>query len=236
MGIVNIVVNPSDVPTNDKEREQKTDSVDAGKLAHSLRKKELTGIYTHRLETLQDRSLLRVRKGLVNDMTRIKNRIKGMLYYYGVPYPAEYSQGKGHWSRRFSDWLKKEVLEGNAVGKEACSLLLEEYEGKKELLLKSTRMIRELSKQDGYCENLKFIRSVPGIGCLTGMYFLVNIEDIERFPSRDRFAGYIGLKPTRHQSDSKDPKGHLTNRSQKELRALLIESAWVAARKDSALT
>jgi transposase len=95
LGIKNIVVNAADVPTSHKEQEQKSDPVDASKLARSLRNGELRCIHIHRPETLRDRSLLRTRSSLVKDMTRIKNRIKGMLYYYGVSVPSEFaSKGK----------------------------------------------------------------------------------------------------------------------------------------------
>jgi transposase len=44
LGINNIVVNPADVPTKGKEKLQKTDAVDCGKLAGELRSNSLTGI------------------------------------------------------------------------------------------------------------------------------------------------------------------------------------------------
>lgn len=236
LGIHNIVVNPSDVPCSDKEREGKTDAVDAGKLARELRNGGLPSIYIHKWKTLQDRSLLRARSSIVTDLTRVRNRIKGALYFHGVSYPPEFAQGRGHWSKRFMAWLTNDVMEGGRVGKEAFSLLLEEYTERRGSLLKATRMIRDLSRQEPYRTSMDFLRSVHGIGILTGMFLLTNIEDVERFASRDNFAGYLGLKPSRHQSAEKDPKGHLTNRGQKELRTLLIESSWIAVRKDPALT
>ena len=235
-GITNMVVNPSDVPTSDKEHDRKTDAVDAYKLARSLRNKELTSIYIHHQDTLKDRSLLRIRKTIVEDMTRVKNKIKGMLYYYGVSYPAEFALPGRYWSNRFMNWLKEEVISGGQVAQEALSLLIEEYEERRRRLLKTTQLIRSLSRHEKYRENISFLCSVSGIGILTGMFLLVNIEDISRFANRDKFASYLGLRPTCHQSDSKDPKGHLTNRGQKELRTLLVESAWIAARKDPALS
>lgn len=235
VGINNIVVNPSDIPTSDKEYDQKSDPVDATKLARSLRSGDLKPIYVHRNETLQDRSLLRTRSSIQKDMTRVKNRIKGMLYYYGVSYPGEFVS-KSHWSNRFICWLKEDVLAGDKIAKEAFTLLLEEYEERRLRLLKITRMIRQLSRSETYAANMELLRSVPGIGLLSGMFLLVNIEDIERFPCRDNFRGYLGLKPSRHQSSDKDPKGKLTRRGQKELRGLLVESAWIAARMDPALS
>ena len=46
LGIDNIVVNPADVPTKSSEKLRKSDAVDSGKLARSLRANELKGIYT----------------------------------------------------------------------------------------------------------------------------------------------------------------------------------------------
>ena len=44
LGIDNIVVNPADVPTKSSEKLRKSDAVDSGKLARSLRANELKGI------------------------------------------------------------------------------------------------------------------------------------------------------------------------------------------------
>ena len=66
-GIDNIVVNPADVPTSQKETLCKTDSVDSRKLARSLRGGELTGIHIPNVETLEARTLLRARDSIVKD-------------------------------------------------------------------------------------------------------------------------------------------------------------------------
>ncbi|MHB9011043.1 MAG: IS110 family transposase [Ignavibacteriaceae bacterium] len=45
LGIRNIIVNPSDVPTSNKEKTRKTDSIDSRKLARELSGENLKGIY-----------------------------------------------------------------------------------------------------------------------------------------------------------------------------------------------
>lgn len=65
LGINNIVVNPVDVPTTGKEKMRKTDKIDSNKLGRSLRAKELEGIYIPCQESLEDRSLIRVRSSIV---------------------------------------------------------------------------------------------------------------------------------------------------------------------------
>ena len=76
LGIHNIVVNPADVPTMSSEKLRKTDAVDSRKLAVSLRAKQLKGIYVPDSETLEIRSLIRLKNSITKDMTRQKNRIK----------------------------------------------------------------------------------------------------------------------------------------------------------------
>ncbi len=44
-GMKTIVVHPADIPTTDKERDQKNDQRDSRKIASSLRSGELRGIY-----------------------------------------------------------------------------------------------------------------------------------------------------------------------------------------------
>jgi transposase len=48
LGINNIVVNPADVPSSDKDKKRKTDKVDSNKLARHLRSGDLEAIYTHK--------------------------------------------------------------------------------------------------------------------------------------------------------------------------------------------
>ncbi|KAA6308373.1 hypothetical protein EZS27_039949 [termite gut metagenome] len=84
MGINNIVINPADVPTSQKEQLQKDDPTDSRKLARSLRARSLragslTAIHVPSKQTLHERSLVRVRSSLVKDMSRFKQRIKSLF-------------------------------------------------------------------------------------------------------------------------------------------------------------
>ena len=81
LGINNIVVNPADVPTMSKEKLRKTDAVDCNKLARELRSGSLEGIYVPGTESLEMRSLIRLRNLIVKDSTRAKNRIKSLLRF-----------------------------------------------------------------------------------------------------------------------------------------------------------
>jgi len=235
MGINNIVTNPADVPTSQKEHLQKDDPTDSRKLARSLRNNELKAIFVPNPATLEDRSFVRMRATLVKDMTRFKQRIKSFLYFYGISYPPQLEKSGSHWSKRFMKWLSEEVSLQHDSGTQALKILVQEAEQQRKLLLEVLKKIRLLSCSEKYAKNIALLRTIPGVGPITAITFLVEIENIERFENTDHFAGFVGLVPNRHSSGPKTNDGEMTFRGQKTLKTLLIESSWTAARSDPAL-
>jgi len=236
LGINSIVTNAADVPTGQKERIQKDDSVDSRKLARSLRSGDLEAIYVPEESTLEERSLLRMQSTLVKDMTRFKQRIKSFLYFFGIPYPERFSKSKSHWSKNFLNWLKEEVLLCEESGNQTLNLMIKEVEEQRELLLLVLRQIKQLTDKDKYSSNVKLLKTVPGIGLLTAMHILTEMETVERFENTDHFAAYVGLVPNRHNSGDVKNDGEMTFRGQAMLKKCIVESSWIAARKDPALS
>lgn len=74
----------------------KTDSVDSRKLARSLHSSELT--YPHGRE-LEARTLLRFRDCIVKELSRMKQRVKSLLHFYGIRYPSRFERSGTHQSR-----------------------------------------------------------------------------------------------------------------------------------------
>jgi len=236
MGINNIVVNPADVPTSQKEQLQKDDPTDSRKLARSLRGGELTGIYVPDPCSLQDRSLIRIRGTLVKYMIRFKQRIKSFLYFYGIFFPARFEKSSSHWSKRFIQWLTQEVSLEHDSGNETLKILVQEAEQQRILLLDVLRNIRLLSQSEKYAKNVALLSTIPGIALITSMTILTEIETIDRFKNTDHLAGFVGLVPNYHSSGDKAKNGEMTFRGQSTLKKSLIESAWFAARFDPALS
>jgi len=235
LGIQNIVINPADVPTSDKERRRKTDKVDSNKLARSLRNNELKGIYTPPQDILEDRSFIRVRSSIVKDQSRLKARLKSMLYYYGIEFPLEFKKSSTHWSNRFMVWIKTVQLNYQS-GNAALAMLIKEAELLRALLLDVNKELKVLSNNEKYANNMELIRSVPGIGLVTGMLLLSEIETIARFCNNDKLAGMIGIVPDCHSSGESEKNGEITPRRHVLLRSGLIESSWIAVRIDPALS
>ncbi|MCW0485039.1 IS110 family transposase [Gaoshiqia sediminis] len=99
-GIRNIVVNPADIPTTDKEKKQKEDKRDSHKIAKSLKNGELEGIYVPSRGIEELRGLVRYRKTLVKEIGRHKTRLKSYLHCNGIMIPPELDSASRYWSGR----------------------------------------------------------------------------------------------------------------------------------------
>jgi len=235
LGINSIVVNPGDIPTTNKEKVQKEDKRDSVKIARSLRGGELKAIFVPCEKTLEDRSLLRTRHTLTRDIVRYKNRIKSFLYFHGIQFPETFNNPQSHWSKRFMSWLSSIEMKQES-GKLSLTALIRESENLRQNLLVVTRQVRALSDTESYKESVGFLRSIPGIGLITAMLLLTELETFDRFGNNDHLCGLIGLIPSTDSSGENEKMGDITPRGHHILRSAIIESAWVAVRIDSSLS
>lgn len=232
-GINNIVIHAADVPTTNKEKLTKTDKVDSRKLARCLENGSIQALYIPRLEEQQIRSLCRLRHQYARHMTRLKNRIKGYLFCYGVelsdPDVAKY------WSRPFIAELERLSKEPNPGGK-YLSFAVDELKDHRRRLLEITKELRAFCRDSSFAEVLSLLCSVPGVGFVTAVTLLTEIIDIDRFKKLDHLCSFVGLVPTCNSSGETERKGGLSPRKNKYLKHLIIEASWIAVRRDPELT
>jgi len=232
LGIHNIVIHPADVPTSDKEKQNKTDGIDSRKLARELENQTLKSIYTPDEAHQQLRALRRLRGRQVQNMTRVKNRIKGHLHMNGIEIPSHAEMS--HWSGRFIQWL--ESLEfSTPAGKDYLEICIEELKTCRTRIVQIVRLLRSYCTEFRITELIGYLRSIPGIGFITAITFYTEIMDIYRFRTLDHMSSYVGLVPSVHSSGEHEWHGRLTNRKNSYLRHMLVEAGWIAIRKDAAL-
>ena len=232
LGINNLVIHAADVASTNKERSNKTDKVDSRKIARELEKKSLKSIYIPDELHQQLRSLCRLRGQSVVNQTRVKNRIKGHLYIYGIDIPCQ--DEMPHWSGHFIQWLRSLEF-SQASGKDYLIFCLEELQQHRQRIVDITRILRNHLKSHDLYEQVVLLRSIPGIGPVVALSFFTEIMDINRFYTFDQFASFVGLVPSLHGSGDKTIEQGLTKRRNRYLRHLIVEAAWVAVRKDPAL-
>lgn len=235
LGVNCQVVHAADVPASQKEKLQKTDAIDSRRLARMLRGKELEAIHIPEVELEADRSLVRLRQRLVKDICRTKNRVKSLLFQFGIGLPDRLTAAQSrYWSRAYLNWLQN-----LAIPEAALSQTLESYirVGKqlRAELLKVNKAIRELAGKARYQQDVELLIGIPGIGLISAMLILTQLADIKRFKTEDALCQYVGLVPKMEGSGEKIKVGKMLNRGRKELKIVLIEVAWIAVRKDPAL-
>jgi transposase len=233
LGIECLVVNPADIPKSQKDKLQKTDANDSRNIGYRLLKGELRGIHVPDEQQEADRCFFRHRKKILKDLTRCKNRIKGLLAFSGIDLPPEYDNAC--WSKNFIVWLKKLDCK-QATRRKVLDFMISQLEFLRDELLKISNEIRKMLREQRYNTNYYLLRTIPGIGPLTAGSLLVEIGDIKRFETFYHLNSFIGLLPMEHSSGEDTNVGNLTVRKHKQLRSDLVESAWTAKRTDPAMS
>lgn len=226
-GIECKIVNPADIPSTQKDKDQKTDKNDCRKIAKYLQSGMLEGIYIPSIEDLQARSLVRHRYKCQQDQNKQKNRIRSHLKFYGYQIPWEEGVDYRYWSKRMIS-----NIESFAIERKDLSLQLEI--SKLVVLRKSESIalkeIRKLSKNEKYHARVGYLMSIRGIGLLTSMLLLTELVTIDRFKNLDHLASYVGLIPKMRSSGDREKHQGLVNRCHKLLRTNMIQAAWSSVR------
>lgn len=230
LGINNIIVNPADVPTTNKEKDRKDDPIDSNKLSRELGNGSLKNIYIPTEEQEGLRSLSRLLDQYRKRSTQIKNRIKSYLHFTGIEIPPQ--DETSHWSNAFINFLKN-IKFSTEYHHDTMACHIDELMKVRQQKLKLIKRIRTISKND---EILQLLRSIPGIGLLTAFTVYAELININRFRNFDHLASFVGLVPSVSSSNEKVIVKGITFRHAKYLRYMLIESSWHAVRKDPALS
>lgn len=233
LGIEWLVVNPADIPKSQKDTIQKTDPRDSRNIGYRLQKGDLKGIHIPDEQQEADRVLFRHRKRIWKDLTRCKNRIKGMLAFSGIDIAEQYDNAS--WCNNFIVWLQTiDCVQKSR--RTALDYMTGQMIFLRKELLKISNDIRTMLREPRYKVNYNLLRTIPGIGPLTAGSILVEIGDVKRFETFYGLNNFVGLLPMEHSSGENEDKGTLTVRRHRQLRSDLVESAWTAKRTDPALS
>ncbi|MHB8087671.1 MAG: IS110 family RNA-guided transposase [Anaerolineaceae bacterium] len=224
-----LVTPPSLVPQEYGNR-VKTDRRDSRKLAHLLAKGLLKRVWVPSEEELYHRQVSRRRRQLVRARVRTQSRIKAELRFYGV----HLEEPQGRWTQRYFETLRS-VSFGNRWMQESFNRLLEQYEFLSTQIDKQTQLLRELSETAKYRERVKILLSIPGVGLISAMELLLELQDVSRFRRAEQLAAYVGLTPSQYSSADKVRMGRITGIGKNTLRSLLVEASWTLIRKDQAM-
>jgi len=228
-GVECIVTPPSLIPQEHGNR-VKTDRLDSRKLARLLAKGLLKSIWVPSAKERFHRQVIRRRRQLVGDRVRTQNRIKSELCFYGIDLPVARSK----WSQVYFANLQRIKFKNHWMQK-SFNQLLEQYEFLSAQIDKQTQLLKQLAQLPLYCDRVKILRSIPGIGLLTAMEILLELQDFSRFRRVEQLAAYVGLTPSQYSSADKIRMGRITGAGKNTVRSALVESCWLLIRKDKAM-
>jgi transposase len=228
-GIPCLVTPPSLVPKEYGNR-VKTDRRDSSKLAHLLAKGLLKRVWVPSEEELYHRQVIRRRRQLVRDRVRTQSRIKAELRFYGI----QLKEPRGKWTQIYFETLRR-IRFGNRWMQESFNRLLEQYEFLSAQIDKQTQLLRELSETTLYRERMEILQSIPGIGIISAMELLLELQDVSRCRRAEQLAAYVGLTPSQYSSADKVRMGRITGIGKNTLRAILVEASWKLITKDQVM-
>lgn len=171
-------------------------------------------------EVRDHRALLAQRSKMVRLRTQAKNRLHAVLHRHHIlPLDGDiFSLTARSW------WLGLPIssLERVRVQTDLNTLIF--AQSQIDLLEKA---LVELAAQD---ERVILLVQLPGISIITALTLLAAIGDIRRFPSAKHLVGYAGLGARVHDSGQTRRTGKITKAGRRDIRAVMVEAAWSAAR------
>ena len=198
----------------------KTDKRDTKTLAKLLAVNLVPEVWGPPVHVRDLRALIAHRRRLISQQTQSKNRLQSVLHRNHIVPP----EGKLYHPDTREWWLGLALSPGDKLRVRQELVMLDQLDN---LISETTDELHRLSLSEPWMEQLPYLIQLPGIGVLTGLVVLSAIGDITRFPSAKKLVGYAGLGAKVHSSGL----SHRTGR--KELRAALVESAWVAVQFDT---
>jgi len=193
----------------------KNDTVDAEVLARLVRlDPEFLKPIQHRSEQAQLlRGNLKVRSAMVEARTKWINTIRGLLRSFGykVSGKAPHSFAERVDRMKLSSELRA-VIEPLL---QQLDLLSGEIERRNEHL---EEMVKDLPE-------VAHLRKIPGVGPVVATYFVLTIDDPDRFKYSRDVAAFFGLRPSMRESASTTHFGRITKEGDPEMRRLLVQAA-----------
>lgn len=200
---------------------QKNDRSDARAICEAASRPTIRSVPVKSLAQQELRVLLRLRQGLVADRTRQINRLRGLLFEYGLALPKGAKAFCSALTGLMATERWEEAIASTAV--RACfAAMAADIE---RLFAEDWRLEKEIVALQKDDETAQRLRDIPGVGPIIAGEFLASVEDARVFASGRRMAAWLGLVPRQNSTAGRTRLGRITKRGQGELRRLLVQGA-----------
>lgn len=196
----------------------KTDKNDARGIANALRCNMYKEVHTKSIDSLERSTLLASRRALIEQRTYITNTIRGLLKSYGIRLSCSAT------TNMFIPDIRKKILELPSMARFGLEELLKCAESLHEQIKNINKVVKKLAQE---IDLVQLLQTIPGIGPVTAMNFLMEIDNPFRFQNSRSVGAYVGMTPTQYSSGETHRQGRISKCGSKELRHLLMEAGFV---------
>ncbi len=199
----------------------KTDQIDAAVLAQLLAADFIPEVWMPDAPTRALRRRVAHRASLVQQRTRLRNRIQAVLQRNLISAP--YSDAFGPSGMR---WLRAVELPAEERARVDSALRLLDA-----LAAEVAAVDHELVELALADARVRHLITIPGVGPVSALAIVAVVGDVRRFGRPNQLVSYLGLDPRVRQSgDHPAYTGHISRQGQAHARGLLIEAALGAVR------
>ena len=201
---------------------KKNDRIDANKISDCLRCDFLPESYMMPTAIRERRRTLRYRNLLVRQMVQMKIKTSTLLMEAGVSYNKQKLHKAGYF---------RELLATNPDIDEGLRSLLRQC---RELVVRlgktESALIHSLQEDRLLAERVERLMSIPAIGPITALTWVLEIGEVQRFSSIKKAISYCGLCGAEKSSGNTVQRTPLSKQRNKHLQTTLIEAAKMAPR------
>lgn len=211
------LVHPLEAKKRMGKTSKKTDKIDANGLGILLRNGTLPEVWIPPAGLRDQRESLRLRMFLVQQRTRLKNRIQGTLARYNVQIAGASDlfgvAGRQSLGKRLGELPEhtRQSVEVELVTLDFLEVQLAGIEKRLEALMQVTA-------------EADLLKTLPYVGRILSMVMTLEIGKVERFPSAAHLASYAGLVPRVHSSGGHTRLGQICGDVNQYLKWAFIEA------------
>jgi transposase len=198
------------------QSDRKNDRNDAEKLARYARlDPELLNPIHHRSEQQPtDLCAVRARDALVRSRTLLVNNARGLAKIHGL-----------RLSPAVTPTFGERCLAGLPIPLRAVlKPLLEQIDQLGRHIAQYDTLLEQISAAR-YRSETELLRSVPGVGPLTSLTYVLTLSEAQRFAHSRDVGPYLGFQPKQRQSGTRDPQLGISKAGNSYLRKLLVQCA-----------
>lgn len=222
-GIVPHLAEPAETSARrGPKRRAKTDGKDCDHMIDLLRHHRLPESWVPPEHILELRTLVRLRKALIDERREWQQRTQAQLFHQGAPRGISLTTGAGR--------AQLQALQLSVAGRTLIATGLAVLDHLEEQLRPLDARLISFAKRQRGC---KALMNLYGVGHLTSAAVLAELGDCRRFENSDDAVRYAGLDITVYESNGKRLPGHLSRQGPEVLRWMLYEAAQSAVRKTS---